>query len=111
MNQGYEVIEYLLGKKVKPADHGLLQEKLGGLRFSGGRVGVDQALAAIQQRIHMFRDVKPLGLRELAIVSRIVGPKQGSRLFSRGDYSTSIYNVLDGEIHLYADSTRLMTLR
>ena len=111
MNQGYEVIEYLLGNKVQPADHGLLQEKLGGLRFSGGRVGVDQALAAIQQRIHMFRDVKPLGLRELAIVSRIVGPKQGSRLFSRGDYSTSIYNVLDGEIHLYADNTRLMTLR
>jgi Fe-S-cluster-containing dehydrogenase component/thioredoxin reductase/CRP-like cAMP-binding protein len=111
MNQGYEVIEYLLGNKVQPADHGLLQEKLGGLRFAGGRVGVDQALAAIQQRIHMFRDVKPLGLRELALVSRIVGPKQGSKLFSRGDYSTSIYNVLDGEIHLYADSTRLMTLR
>jgi len=111
MNQGYEVIEYLLGNKVQPADHGLLQEKLGGLRFSGGRVGVDQALAAIQQRIHMFRDVKPLGLRELAIVSRIVGPKQGSRLFSRGDYSTCIYNVLDGEIHLYSDNTRLMTLR
>jgi Fe-S-cluster-containing dehydrogenase component/thioredoxin reductase/CRP-like cAMP-binding protein len=112
MNQGYEVIEYLLGNKVEPADHGLLQEKLGGLRFSGGRVDVDQALAAIQQRIHMFRDVKALGLRELAIVSRVVGPKQGQRLFSRGDYSTSIYNILDGEVHLYADNgVRLMTLR
>jgi Fe-S-cluster-containing dehydrogenase component/thioredoxin reductase/CRP-like cAMP-binding protein len=111
MNQGYEVIEYLLGNKVEPADHGVLQKKLGALRIAGGRVGVDQALAAIQQRVHMFRDVKPLALRELAIVSRIVGPKLGRTLFTRGDYSTTVYNILDGEVHLYADSVRLMTLR
>jgi Fe-S-cluster-containing dehydrogenase component/thioredoxin reductase/CRP-like cAMP-binding protein len=111
MNQGYEVIEHLLGNVVEPADHGVLQKRLGALRIAGGRVGVNQALSAIQQRVHLFRDVKPLGLRELAIVSRIVGPKQGVRLFSRGDYSTSIYNILDGEVHLYADSVRLMTLR
>jgi thioredoxin reductase/Fe-S-cluster-containing dehydrogenase component len=111
MNQGYEVIEYLLGNSVEPADHGVLQKKLAALRVAGGRVGVDQALAAIQQRVHLFRDVKPMALRELAIVSRIVGPKHGRTLFSRGDYSTAIYNILDGEVHLYADSVRLMTLR
>ncbi len=111
MNQGYEVVEYLLGNEVEPADYGVLQKKLGALRFAGGRVDVDQALAAIQQRVHMFRDVKPMALRELAIVSRIVGPKLGRTLFSRGDYSTAVYNILDGEVHLYADSVRLMTLR
>jgi thioredoxin reductase/Fe-S-cluster-containing dehydrogenase component len=111
MNQGYEVIEHVLGNAVEPADHGVLQKKLGALRIAGGRVGVDQALSAIQQRIRMFRDVKTLGLRELAIVSRIVGPKQGVRLFNRGDYAQSIYNILDGEVHLYADNVRLMTLR
>ena len=111
MNQGYEVVEYLLGNAVEPADHGVLQKKLGALRIGGGRVDVDQALSAIQQRVHLFRDVKPLGLRELAIVSRIVGPKRGVTLFNRGDYSTSIYNILDGEVHLYSDNERLMTLR
>jgi Fe-S-cluster-containing hydrogenase component 2/CRP-like cAMP-binding protein len=111
MNQGYEVIEYLLGNDVEPADHGVLQKKLGALRIAGGRVGVDQALTAIQQRVHLFREVKPLALRELAIVSRIVGPKRGTPLFNRGDYSTSIYNILDGEVHLYSDNERLMTLR
>lgn len=111
MNQGYEVIEHLLGNKVQPADYGVLQEKLSPLRFAGGRVDVDQALAAIQQRVHMFREVKPLALRELAIVSRIVGPKQGTTLFKSGDYSTAVYNILDGEVHLYADNVRLMTLR
>jgi thioredoxin reductase/Fe-S-cluster-containing dehydrogenase component/CRP-like cAMP-binding protein len=111
MNQGYEVIEYLLGNDVQPADYGVLREKLGALRFAGGRVDVDQALAAIQQRIHMFREVKPLALRELAIVSRIIGPKPGTLLFKSGDYSTAVYNILDGEVHLYADNVKLMTLR
>jgi len=111
MNQGYEVIEHLLGNAVEPADHGVLQKKLGGLRIGGGRVGVDQALAAIQQRVHLFREVKPMALRELAIVSRIVSPKFKSPIFNRGDYSTTIYNILDGEVHLYADNVRLMTLR
>ncbi|MEJ1965912.1 MAG: NAD(P)-binding domain-containing protein [Gammaproteobacteria bacterium] len=111
MNQGYEVIEHLLGNKVEPADHGLLQKKLGALRIAGGRVDVDEALAAIQQRVHLFRDVRPMALRELAIVSRVVGPKSGQTIFNRGDYSTTVYNILDGEVHLYADNVRLMTLR
>ena len=111
MNQGYEVIEHLLGNKVEPADYGVLQKKLGALRIAGGRVDVDEALSAIQQRVHLFRDVKPMALRELAIVSRIVGPKAGRTIFNRGDYSTTIYNILDGEVHLYADNVRLMTLR
>jgi len=111
MNQGYEVIEHLLGHAVEPADHSILQQKLGGLRFAGGRVSVDQALAAIQQRVAVFREVKPLALRELAIVSRVVGPKAGTVLFNRGDYSTAVFNVLDGEVHLYSDDVRRMTLR
>ncbi|HEV7714031.1 MAG TPA: cyclic nucleotide-binding domain-containing protein, partial [Steroidobacteraceae bacterium] len=111
MNQGYEVVEHLLGHAVEPADHSILQKKLGGLRFGGGAVDVDQALAAIQQRVGMFRDVRPLALRELAMVSRVVGPKIGRTLFTRGDYSTAVYNVLDGEVYLYADNVRLMTLK
>jgi thioredoxin reductase/Fe-S-cluster-containing dehydrogenase component/CRP-like cAMP-binding protein len=111
MNQGYEVIEHLLGHTVEPADQPLLQKKLGGLRFAGGRVGVDQALCAVQQRLRLFRDVKPLAFRELALVSRVFQPGLGTRLFSRGDYSTALFNVLDGEVHLFAESTRLMTLK
>jgi hypothetical protein len=26
MNQGYEVVEYIVGNDVKPADHGLLED-------------------------------------------------------------------------------------
>jgi Fe-S-cluster-containing dehydrogenase component/thioredoxin reductase/CRP-like cAMP-binding protein len=111
MNQGYEVIEHLLGNRIQPADQPILQKKLAGLRISGGRVGVDQALQAIQMRVRLFREVKPLALREVAMVSRIFSAKPRTAIFKSGDYSTSVYNVLDGEVHLYADKTRLMTLK
>jgi len=54
--------------------------------------------------VHLFRDGKADGLRELAIVSRIVGPKSAAGPdLHRGTYSTTIYNILDGEVHLYAE--------
>ncbi len=111
MNQGYEVVEYLLGNPIQPADQPILQERLGGLRIGGGRVGVDQALAAVQMRVRLFREVRPLVLRELAMVSRVFSARAGSALFRSGDYSTSVFNVLDGEVHLYCGSERLMTLK
>jgi Fe-S-cluster-containing dehydrogenase component/CRP-like cAMP-binding protein len=111
MNQGYEVVEHLLGNKVQPADQPILQQKLSGLRIGGGRVGVDQALQAIQARVRLFRDVKPLALRELAMVSRIFSAKGGTVLFKAGDYSTSVFNLLDGEVHLYSGKQRMMTLK
>ncbi|HEU4627115.1 MAG TPA: NAD(P)-binding domain-containing protein [Steroidobacteraceae bacterium] len=111
MNQGYEVIEHMLGHKVQPADQAILQQKLNGLRIGGGRVGVDQALQAIQMRVRLFRDMKPLALRELAMVSRIFSARGGTVLFKAGDYSTSVFNVLDGEVHLYTGRQRIMTLK
>jgi thioredoxin reductase/Fe-S-cluster-containing dehydrogenase component/CRP-like cAMP-binding protein len=111
MNQGYEVIEHLLGNPIKPADYSILQQKLGRLRIAGDAVSVEQALEAIQMCVRLFRDVRPLALRELAMVSRVFAPRVGRALFKKGDYSTSVYNVLDGEVHLYAESVRLMTLK
>jgi thioredoxin reductase/Fe-S-cluster-containing dehydrogenase component/CRP-like cAMP-binding protein len=111
MNQGYEVVEHLLGNKIQPADQPILQKKLAGLRIGGGRVNVDQALQAIQLRARLFREVRPLVLREVAMVSRIYSAKPGTALFREGDYSTSVFNVLDGEVHLYANKKRLMTLK
>jgi Fe-S-cluster-containing dehydrogenase component/CRP-like cAMP-binding protein len=111
MNQGYEVIEHLLGNRIQPADQPILQQKLAGLRIGGRRAGVDQALGAIQMRARLFRDVKPLALRELAMVSRIFSAKRGTPLFKAGDYSQSVFNVLDGEVHLFTQRRRLMTLK
>lgn len=107
MNQGYEVVERLLGHKVEPADHDILAGKFRVLR---GGADVDQTVKRIHRAVRLFRDVKPLALRELLIASTILTPRRGTQLYARGDYASSIFNVLKGEVHLVNGSMR-MTLR
>jgi Fe-S-cluster-containing hydrogenase component 2/thioredoxin reductase/CRP-like cAMP-binding protein len=69
MNQGYDVIEYIHGRDIKPADHPLLEQRFSGLPYE---MGVDETLARFQQLIPMFRQLNALAFRELLIESDIV---------------------------------------
>ena len=60
MNQGYEVVEHLLGRTVQPADHDILASVFKRLR--NGR-DVDTTLKKIHGTVRLFRDVKELALR------------------------------------------------
>ena len=60
MNQGYEVVEYILGHDVKPADHDLLANKFNGLPYD---LDVDGVLALMQERIPVFAGVNALQFR------------------------------------------------
>jgi Fe-S-cluster-containing dehydrogenase component/thioredoxin reductase len=108
MNQGYEVVEHLLGRTVKPADHDILANVFKRLR--NGR-DVDTTLKKILGTVRLFRDVKELALRELMLASTILTPAKGTQLFTRGVYSSSVFNVLRGEVHLSAGDGNPMTLR
>ena len=48
MNQGYEVIEHILGRDIKPVDHGLLAKKFSGLPFG---LDVEQTLEKIKNNV------------------------------------------------------------
>jgi len=108
MNQGYEVVEHLLGRIVKPADHEILARKFRGVR---GGSDVDATLRKIHATVRLFRDLKELALRELMLTSQILTPAKGTQLFSRGVYAASVYNVLRGEVHLNVGAGPPMTLR
>lgn len=108
MNQGYEVIEYLLGNPIKPSDHPILEKKLRALRFGKD---VDGALNFMQKRLRLFGDISQLNLRELALVSTIIGPRTGKKIFAQGDYTASMYNVLAGEVRLYAGPGQVLILK
>src|SRR5262245_3361719 len=95
LNQGYEVVEYILGNPVKPADEPLLKQKLERFPRDGG---VSRALAIIQQRIPLLAGLSTLQLREFMLESEVIAPKRGSVLFRKGDYSNSFYSILDGEV-------------
>lgn len=68
MNQGYDVIEYIKGNEVKPADHALLALKFALLPYGAD---VDDVLALYQQRIPMFARMNTLAFRELIMESNI----------------------------------------
>jgi Fe-S-cluster-containing dehydrogenase component/thioredoxin reductase/CRP-like cAMP-binding protein len=108
MNQGYEVVEHLLGRAVRPADHDILANVFKRLRNGGD---VDHTIRKIHGTVRAFREVKELALRELMLASTLLTPGKGTQLFTRGVYSSSVFNVLRGEVHLGTGVGTPMTLR
>ena len=131
MNQGYDVIEFIRGNKIKPADYPLLEYQFHVMPFEREP---DDLLALFQQRIPMFRELNSLGFRELIFESNIMvsypegallseaeeklkalhqqladknpAPrtarliKAGDYLYRQGDYATSLFTIVEGEVTL-----------
>ena len=68
MNQGYDVIEFINGNPIKPADHELLDYQFRGLPYM---LDVDNQISLLMQRVPMFRHMNTLSFRELVIESQI----------------------------------------
>ncbi|HEY7995679.1 MAG TPA: cyclic nucleotide-binding domain-containing protein, partial [Steroidobacteraceae bacterium] len=107
MNQGYEVIEHLSGHPVEPADNAILASKLSAVPFGHD---VDATLALIRERVRMFQGVNPLSLREQVMASSVRILEAGNEIFLRGEYLQSVFNVLQGEVYLYAPDLPRLTL-
>lgn len=97
MNQGYEVIEFISGNAIQPADHGVLEEKFAELPF---HTDVDKTLALIRERVPLFADINGLVLRELVLASRILTPGGGDLIFQKNDYTNSFMTIVAGEVDI-----------
>jgi len=104
MNQGYEVVEYILGHSIKPADHPLLEAKFEVLPYA---LEVEEVLELLQERIPIFSQVNPLVFRELLLDSNVVVPEPGEVIFAKNDYTNTFFTILDGsvEVEVSADLT------
>lgn len=107
MNQGYEVAEFIAGRAILPADHGILEQKFRSLPF---RLGVDETLALIRQRSPLFADVNGLVLRELVLASELLRPVQGDVIFRKNDYTNSFMTIIEGEVDIETDDGKLIRL-
>ncbi|MDC8012357.1 cyclic nucleotide-binding domain-containing protein [Tahibacter soli] len=110
MNQGYEVIEYIRGEKVEPADEPLLKAKFAPMP---GFRSVDEALARVQKNVRLLSHITPLQLREFMLDSDVRTPKSGETVFARNDYTNSFYSIVDGEVQVVVDAAtdQRITLR
>ena len=100
LNQGYEVIEYIQGNPIPPADEPLIQAKLDGARVA---MKVPELVAAVRERLPLFAALTTLQVREFLIHSEIHYPAAGEIVFRRGEFANSLYTILDGEIGIQVD--------
>lgn len=127
MNQGHDVIEFINGNDIKPADQPLLEKRFAGLPF---RMDVDNLVDRLQTHIPMYRQLNSLQFRELLIESEFIASyaagsdraeaekqlsaastggdssritkliEDGSVIYEPGTFGTSIYTVLAGSVTL-----------
>ncbi len=100
MNQGFEVVEHILGEPVEPADEPILREKLAPL---GGDTA--QVLDRIRGDVPLLAGLTKIQLRELLVDSEIVTPAAGDEIFRRNDFSDDFYSVLDGRVKVIVPRT------
>ncbi|HEX6834545.1 MAG TPA: cyclic nucleotide-binding domain-containing protein [Rudaea sp.] len=110
MNQGYEVVEYILGGKVEPADEPLLKAKFA--KMPGFR-SVDESLQRIQKNVPLLSHITPLQLREFMLDSEIRTLKNGETIFQRNDYTNTFFSIIEGEVRvlLGADGAQSVPLK
>ena len=97
INQGREVAEHLAGQPVEPADQKLLAQ-----RFAAAYPGrpVAEVLARIQAAVPMFAGLTTLKLRAAMLDSVLHRFPAGSTVFRKGDYTNSVYNIIEGRVRV-----------
>jgi CRP-like cAMP-binding protein/Fe-S-cluster-containing dehydrogenase component/thioredoxin reductase len=97
LNQGFEVIEHILGNAVEPADEPLLREKFTGLAGT-----VADVLARIQTTLPLFASLTTIQLREFLVESEVRALGVGETIFQRNDFSDDFYSILQGAVQIVA---------
>lgn len=106
MNQGFEAIEYILGRPVQPADHNLLAAKFAAMPE---RRSVDEYLEFIQRQITIFSDVNALQFREVMLDSNVIIPHKGAVLIKKDDYTDTFFTILEGQVDIHINNDTVIT--
>jgi len=103
MNQGYEVVEYIEGNQVAPADESILEDTFSRIP---GYTNVDDTLTMIQESIPVLSSITALQLREFLLDSRIVLDNDQSvkdndgAIFQKNEFTNSFFTILDGGVKI-----------
>ncbi len=97
INQGYEVVEFICGRDVAPADEGLLRAKFANLPGLGS---VNEAIAAIQREIPLFSGLTALQLREFLLDSDVRTPAPGEVVVQYNDYTNTFFSIFRGSVDI-----------
>ncbi|MFA5940792.1 MAG: cyclic nucleotide-binding domain-containing protein [Sinimarinibacterium sp.] len=108
MNQGYEVVEFICKRPVKPADEPILREKFSAFSKDPD---VEAFLDVLNRRSPVLAAMNRLQLREFLLESRIFAPQAGEVLYKEGDYGNSVFIVVSGDVGVQLDAKDPAKLR
>jgi len=91
MNQGFEVVEHILGNPVSCAEMPLLRERLASV---GGTV--EEIVERMRKTIPIFSGLSRMQLEELLVESEVHQFKTGDVVYENGDFSNTFWTILDG---------------
>lgn len=95
LNQGFEVVEHILGEPVKPADEPVLASK-----FRDVEGSVSDVLTQIQETVPTFGPLTSVQLRSLMFESKLRVEAPGSVIYRRADFDNTFFSILEGEVEL-----------
>ncbi|MFO0690979.1 MAG: NAD(P)-binding domain-containing protein [Myxococcota bacterium] len=95
LNQGFEVVEHILGGNVQPADEPVLADKL---KDVGGTVS--EMLQRIQATVPTLAPLTLVQIRSLLFESQIRVEPAGRVVYNRADFDNSFFSILEGEVEL-----------
>jgi thioredoxin reductase/CRP-like cAMP-binding protein/Fe-S-cluster-containing hydrogenase component 2 len=105
MNQGYEVIEHILGNSVEPADWVLIKERLGHLPGT-----VEDNYQLIRKSLPIFADLTEPQFREMLIDSPVRVKKPGEIIFEQLDYTDTFWSVVRGTVAVHIGPNKRVPL-
>jgi len=96
MNQGFEVVEHLMGREVEPADEAVLKERL---PFWQGTVR--ERIAQIRARVPLLAAADEQQLRDTFLAARVREYANGELIIRQNDYTNDFLIIASGRVELW----------
>jgi len=95
MNQGHEVVHYIEGIPIKPADEPLLEQAFAPIP---GKPSVDESLRLLQQNVTIFNELTTLQLREFMLDATVHYKRANQVVFRKNEFGDSLWCIVQGSV-------------
>src|SRR5436190_3597144 len=95
MNQGWEVVEHLMGREVEPADEAVLKERL---PYWEGTVR--ERIQTLRSRIPLLAAADEQQLRDTFLAARVREYADGELIIRQNDYTSDFLIIVGGRVEL-----------
>ena len=101
LNQGYDVIEFILGNPIETVQDAILREKFSVVWPNDRQV--DEVIDQMRRDVPLLSGLTSLQLKDFLNEANIHSLSPGSTVFEQDDYGSSLYAVLEGDLEILVD--------